>query len=166
MLTWLEFQVNFIAKAFYITKPKPKLFHLLPAENPCYCESRLAPKLQRITTKLITVSDTNKVFQSRRKDFQDCIMLSDLCWLLHILLLLVYTKSSQVIDDQKVVFCFVVFYYLPMHLLHISWIYWECNLNILLLPPITSYVYTFCNHEQKQFLSYFPSDLQANNFNP
>lgn len=35
-------------------------------------------------------------------------------------------------------------------------------------PPPFNYiicVHTFCNHEQKQFLSYFPSDLQANNFN-
>lgn len=36
-------------------------------------------------------------------------------------------------------------------------------------PPPSNYiicVHTFCNHEQKPFLSYFPSDLQANNFNP
>lgn len=70
------------------------------------------------------------------------LLLSHVHWLLHILLLLVYTKSSQVIDDQKVVFCFIVFYYLTIHVLCVSCIYWECNLNILLLPPITSYVYT------------------------
>lgn len=90
--------------------------------------------------KLITVSHTNKDFQARCKDFQDCI--TAFRPLLTPAYLIVYTKSYQVIDDQKVEFCFIVFYYLTVHLLCVSCIYWECNLNILLLPPITSYVYT------------------------
>lgn len=104
----------------------------------------MAPKLQRITTKLITVSCINKVFQARCKDFQGYftafrpLLPSRISYCQ----LLVYTKSSQVIDGQKVLLCFTALYYVIMHLLWVSCIYWEYNLNILLLPPVTSYVYT------------------------
>lgn len=50
--------------------------------------------------------------------------------------------------------------------MHVAF-YRACNLNVFLfpLPDYIICVYTFCNHQQKQFLSCLPSDLQANNFN-
>lgn len=141
-------------------------FHLLPGENSQYCESRLDPKLQRTTTKLITVSHINKACQARCKDFQDCI--TGFRPLLTPAYLIV-TCLYKVISGNRWPKVSTLFYctLLPQHASSMR------ELHLLRMqskhsPPPSHYiicVHTFCNHEQKQFLSYFPPDLQASNFN-
>lgn len=141
-------------------------FHLLPGENSPYCESRLVPKFQRTTTKLITVSHINKVFQSRCKDFQDCITaFRPLLTPAYLIVTCLYKviSGSRWPEVSILFYCILLPHHAPsMHELHLL------RMQSKHSPPPSNYimcVHTFCNHEQKQFLSYFPSDLQANNFN-